>query len=222
MADAAARRRELRRQRILANSDNRMKKILGDEAEPQIDQIPESDQIEEHIAPETTQPAEEHAEDPDLPPYPDQPSAKPIDPALFSTGFPNEMQSNPLADLLMQSGSTGNQQARSSPVFWRYHFPCLMLGIIIRLVAEHYNLEAPPITFLFIFLLSSFLIDLKRGQGQNQSLGYLALGLQLFGVRPQTVNRLATITTWVRRIANSVGLFFFTFIVTHYVLLNKE
>lgn len=218
MTDAAARRRELRRQRILANSDNRMKKILGDEAEPQIEQIPERDQLTEaDISPEMIPSAEEHAEDPDLPPYPNLPSSKPIDPASFS----NDMQSNPLADLLMQSGSGGNQPAKSGPVFWRYHFPCLMLGIVIRLVAEHYSLEAPPVTFLFIFLFSSFLIDLKSGQGQNHSLGYLALGLQLFGMRPQTVSRLATITTWIRRITNSVGLFFFTFIVTHFVLLNK-
>ena len=189
--DSAAARRERRRQKILAQSGHRMKKILGDHHDVALDDdtgfgsyMPEnldSDSI-----------------------------ANPLGNTNFSPVSRTSVEEEPQITS-SESARLSQPQVTKSPIL-----PFFLLALQAagsRLLFE----ENALLVFFLAYFANAFVFGLFK-HGEPQGSTYLSIGLQLCGFRPESVKKLSKSWNIFTSVLESLAFFMFSFVLTHILI----
>ena len=210
---AAERRRELRRQKILANSGNRLDVVTGKK------EITEIEKVEPQL-PATTQPVQEdYPEDPPLErlvrsEYPEDP---PLESLLLSRAGAGGAPPPGLEELLSMAnvGNPAQSQAAkpAEPPFWLDTLPWLVLGLSGPLLTD-LSLIGPNLVLVLILASLSVIFYRSVLTSSPASGSYVAMALKLCGLRPGSINTILLSWTIFSELSRHLGLFMFAFVMS--------
>ena len=205
-AAAAEKRRQLRRQRILANSGNRLDVVLG---KVDLKDVEKVEPEEEGFLPAPPN-IQAHAEQ-------DYPEDPPLERLV------RDQAPDPPLETLSRGSTQAHFEAAPAPPaaavpFWKDSLPWILLGLLgptlTRLVTPH----------LLVILLLTSLTVILYGAGLAPRAGsagsYVAIALQLCGLKPGSVRKILLTWTILSELSRHLGLFMFTFVVSSAVSLN--
>ena len=207
MAEAAERRRARRQAKILSNSDDRMKRILGQADDTAVQTSENHGLFDVPMSTDSQAPVHQRRESPLSPEAPIINSCSSAEEKSSVTSVrPSQSLAEPSTESIIENISKSPNYERFGTLIW------LSLGCIFRVFLK--NLIEHPMIWLMSFSLGWITFLFRVQPGPPKSPSYVKMALTLCGVKPESIDRLESVrrcfTLWLQ----SLAVFTFALVLT--------